>query len=223
MLFSKSFGAEMSQMVLVSLQPTLCQLWAEQLSFLGTVTTVSRLDEARVIGAVVVVDVEESFSSEGEALSLLVSRLKEEGARAVVLLVETSVGVPNTALFLEKPFRLSAFVATVQRAFEDYPETSVSLGDFRLFVSRREVRTEDGVAIRLTEKECAILVFLHQAQGLVKRSTLLQGVWGYSASVTTHTLETYIYRLRKKLEAHPPHRRILVTESGGYRLDLCSP
>ena len=78
---------------------------------------------------------------------------------------------------------------------------------------------EDGGKIRLTEKETAILKFLLRAGGeVVSRDTLLNEVWGYNAGVTTHTLETHVYRLRQKIEANPSNAELLVTEPGGYRL-----
>ncbi len=79
--------------------------------------------------------------------------------------------------------------------------------------------TEDDKKIRLTEKETNILKFLYRStDGVVARDTLLHEVWGYNAGVTTHTLETHIYRLRQKIEPDPSNARLLVTESGGYRL-----
>ncbi|MEM7643520.1 MAG: winged helix-turn-helix domain-containing protein, partial [Pseudomonadota bacterium] len=79
--------------------------------------------------------------------------------------------------------------------------------------------TEDEKKIRLTDKETNILKFLYRANdGTVARDVLLQEVWGYNAEVTTHTLETHIYRLRQKIEPDPTNVRLLVTESGGYRL-----
>jgi DNA-binding response OmpR family regulator len=78
--------------------------------------------------------------------------------------------------------------------------------------------TEDGRKVRLTEKEAAILAFLYRAGRAIGRDTLLGEVWGYNAGVATHTLETYVYRLRRKIERDPTNAEILVTEPGGYRL-----
>jgi DNA-binding response OmpR family regulator len=74
--------------------------------------------------------------------------------------------------------------------------------------------------VGLTDKEGAILKFLYRAGGKsVSRKVLLNEVWGYSSAVSTHTLETHIYRLRQKIEQDPPNSRLLLTESGGYKLD----
>jgi DNA-binding response OmpR family regulator len=75
--------------------------------------------------------------------------------------------------------------------------------------------------IRLTEKETAILKFLCRAGNKpTDRDVLLNEVWGYNTGVTTHTLETHIYRLRQKIEENPSEAQILVTEQSGYRLIL---
>ena len=75
-----------------------------------------------------------------------------------------------------------------------------------------------GRQVRLTEKESAILEFLYRAGRAIGRDTLLGEVWGYNSDVATHTLETYVYRLRRKIERDPANAEILVTEPGGYRL-----
>ena len=83
------------------------------------------------------------------------------------------------------------------------------------------LKNQDNNEIRLTEKETDILQFLyHTTEDVVPRDVLLQEVWGYNSSVTTHTLETHIYRLRQKIERNPSVAELLVTESGGYRLEI---
>ena len=74
--------------------------------------------------------------------------------------------------------------------------------------------------ILLTEKEAAVLKYLyHSNDGPVDRERLLHDVWRYNNGITTHTVETHIYRLRKKLEPDPRRPALLVTESNGYRLN----
>jgi DNA-binding response OmpR family regulator len=71
----------------------------------------------------------------------------------------------------------------------------------------------------LTEKESSIPRYLYRAgQRAVPRETLLREVWGYSLEVTTHTIESHIYRLRQKIEQNAAAPAILVTEAGGYKL-----
>ena len=73
--------------------------------------------------------------------------------------------------------------------------------------------------VRLTEMETSILRYLYRAgQRPVSRETLLQEVCGYDSGVTTHTLETHIYRLRQKIEKDAAAPAILITEAGGYKL-----
>src|SRR3546814_4293539 len=72
--------------------------------------------------------------------------------------------------------------------------------------------------VRLTEKETSILKYLYRSgDAVVGRDKLLGEVWGYNAGVTTHTLETHVYRLRQTIEEDPSAAEILVTEPGGYR------
>jgi DNA-binding response OmpR family regulator len=77
--------------------------------------------------------------------------------------------------------------------------------------------------VRLTDKETNILKFLYRAGGRpVPRQLLLNEVWGYNSAVTTHTLETHIYRLRQKIEPDPLQVQLLLTERRGYRLDAAA-
>ena len=94
-----------------------------------------------------------------------------------------------------------------------------AIGPYTFRPSAKLLVGEKGGKVRLTEKETAILRYLFRAgQKSISRDVLLQEVWGYNSGVTTHTLETHIYRLRQKIERDPSNARLLVTEDGGYRL-----
>ena len=95
----------------------------------------------------------------------------------------------------------------------------MTIGPFTFKPASKILTDEKGSKIRLTEKECSILKYLYRAtEKVVTRDVLLHEVWGYNAGVTTHTLETHIYRLRQKIEKDPSNSELLVTEMGGYKL-----
>jgi DNA-binding response OmpR family regulator len=119
---------------------------------------------------------------------------------------------------LAKPVRVAPLLAAVAAALARHEAGRIGFGGWRLDVPGRVLDHQDGRKVRLTDKEAAILTLLAGTDGAVDRQTLLAQVWGYGRSVTTHTLETHIYRLRRKIEAAPDGAALLVTEPGGYRL-----
>jgi DNA-binding response OmpR family regulator len=126
--------------------------------------------------------------------------------------------------YIAKPFRLNELLARLRaqlRIFENSEDAVFSIGPYTFRPSAKLLsEPQRNRRIRLTEKEAAILKFLYRAGTKpVARQILLNEVWGYNAAVTTHTLETHIYRLRQKIEPDPANARLLVTEGGGYRLD----
>lgn len=125
--------------------------------------------------------------------------------------------------YVSKPFKFPVLLARIRaqlRQHEQSEDAVFSLGPYTFKPAAKMLIDEEERKIRLTEKETNILKFLYRAQdGVVARDVLLHEVWGYNAGVTTHTLETHIYRLRQKIEPDPSNARLLVTESGGYRLN----
>jgi len=122
--------------------------------------------------------------------------------------------------YIAKPFRFAVLMARVEahlRSHEVSEEAIYRIGPYT-FRPSAKLLMEGVKRVRLTEKETNILKFLQRAGDTVSREVLLHEVWGYNPAVTTHTLETHIYRLRQKIEKDPSHAQILITESGGYRL-----
>ena len=123
--------------------------------------------------------------------------------------------------YVTKPFRFAVLMARVHahlRSHGHSEDAQYRIGPYTFRPSAKLLIDEAAKKIRLTEKETNILKFLHRSGETVPRETLLHEVWGYNPAVTTHTLETHIYRLRQKIEVDPGHARLLITESGGYRL-----
>jgi DNA-binding response OmpR family regulator len=124
--------------------------------------------------------------------------------------------------YVTKPFRFAVLLARIRaqlRSHETSEDAVFRIGPYEFRPAGKLLVDADGKKIRLTEKETAILKYLYRAgEKPVTREELLAEVWGYNAGVTTHTLETHVYRLRQKIEPDPASARILLTEAGGYRL-----
>ncbi len=156
--------------------------------------------------------------------------MRKQGVKAPVLMLTGHDSDADTILGLDagandyvtKPFKFPVLLARIRaqlRQHEQSEDAVFQLGPYTFRPSMKVLITEDEKKIRLTEKETNILKFLYRSSdGVVARDVLLHEVWGYNAGVTTHTRETHIYRLRQKIEPDPSNARLLVTESGGYRL-----
>ncbi|SPF77667.1 response regulator transcription factor [Pseudoprimorskyibacter insulae] len=156
--------------------------------------------------------------------------LRKQGVKAPIIMLTGHDSDADTILGLDagandyvtKPFKFPVLLARIRaqlRQHEQSEDAVFVLGPYSFRPAMKLLVTEDERKIRLTEKETNILKFLYRSNdGVVPRDTLLHEVWGYNAGVTTHTLETHIYRLRQKIEPDPSNARLLVTESGGYRL-----
>lgn len=158
-------------------------------------------------------------------------QLRKTGVKAPILMLTAQDTDADAILGLEsgandyvtKPFKLGVLVARLRahlRQHEQSEDAVFAIGRYSFRPSAKLlVDPDSGEKVRLTEKETAILKYLYRAgPRVVNRETLLSEVWGYNSGVTTHTLETHVYRLRQKMERDPSAAELLVTEPGGYRL-----
>ena len=156
--------------------------------------------------------------------------IRKNGIKAPIIMLTGHDTDSDTILGLEagandyvtKPFRFAVLLARIRaqlRTHEQSEDAVFSIGQYTFRPAQKLLVEEDGGKVRLTEKETAIMKYLYRAeQKTIGRDELLEQVWGYNSGVTTHTLETHIYRLRQKIERNPSNARMLVTESGGYKL-----
>lgn len=136
---------------------------------------------------------------------------------------DTILGLDSGANdYITKPFRFGVLLARIRahlRQHEHSEDAIFKVGPYTFKPASKLLVRDDNKKVRLTEKETAIIKFLYRSgEQIVGRDVLLHDVWGYNAGVSTHTLETHIYRLRQKIERDPSQAEILVTEGGGYKL-----
>ncbi|MCB4823385.1 response regulator transcription factor [Roseicella aerolata] len=160
------------------------------------------------------------------------ARLRREGRKLPIIMLtgadaETDVvrGLEAGANdYVAKPFRLSELLARLRaqlRVFDNSEDAVFTIGHYQFRPSARLLLDPaKNRKVRLTDKECRILKYLLRANAApVNRATLLADVWGFNSGVTTHTLETHIYRLRQKMESDPANPQLLLTDRGAYRLE----
>jgi DNA-binding response OmpR family regulator len=158
--------------------------------------------------------------------------MRRNGVKSPVIMLTAADTDADTILGLDagandyvtKPFRLNILLARLRaqlRQHEQSEDAVFNVGPYTFMPSSKILLDEaTNKKVRLTEKETAILKYLYRSgDKVVGRDTLLGEVWGYNAGVTTHTLETHVYRLRQKIERDPSQAEILVTEPGGYKLN----
>lgn len=160
----------------------------------------------------------------------LCRRMRKAGVKSPVMMLtghdtdsDTILGLDSGANdYVAKPFKFPVLLARIRaqlRQHEQSEDAVFQLGQYTFKPAQKLLLDPKEKKVRLTEKETNILKYLYRAgSSVVARDVLLHEVWGYNAGVTTHTLETHIYRLRQKIETDPSNARLLVTESGGYRL-----
>lgn len=156
--------------------------------------------------------------------------LRKDGVSTPIIMLTGQSSDSDTVLGLEsgandyvtKPFRFAVLLARIRahlRSHEQSEDAVFRIGPYEFRPAAKVLIDDKAKKVRLTEKETNILKYLFRAGAkAVSREELLTEVWGYNAGVTTHTLETHIYRLRQKIEPEPGQARLLLTDAGGYRL-----
>lgn len=232
---------ESKRVLIVDDDDLLCAMLAEQLGALGGYQCHAVADGEAALNAaqgghfdLVLLDVEMPGPDGFETCR----RLRQAGVAAPIVMLTvngsdeaTIKGLDAGATdYVTKPFKLGVLLARIRahiRQFEHSDDAVLTIGGFAFRPGSKTLTAKDAQGregkdpVRLTDKETQILKYLYlNAARVVGRDELLDEVWGYNAAVTTHTLETHVYRLRQKMESDPSNALILITEPGGYRLAL---
>ena len=165
------------------------------------------------------------------SLSLIMKFVEEIGFTNKILFIKNSDSgeIPSFEDFtnnhhvIEKPFRVQFFIKKIDfvlAKISGSSDVSYTIGPFVFFPEKKVIKFDDQTNIELTEKEVSILkCLLSNGEEPVDRKKLLKQVWNYNLDVTTHTLESHIYRLRQKLETDPSIPRLIISEGGGFKIN----
>jgi len=157
-------------------------------------------------------------------------QMRAAGVAAPIIMLTAATADEDTVQGLEagandyvtKPYKFAVLLARIRaqlRSHEHSEGAVFRLGTYEFRPAAKLLIDQNQKKVRLTEKETNILKYLYRAgEKPVSREELLAEVWGYNAGVTTHTLETHVYRLRQKIEPDPANAKLLLTEAGGYKL-----
>lgn len=154
-------------------------------------------------------------------------RLQHPKVPALILAASDSNKYTENRLdtFIFKPIILMSLLNQIQSGiniFQNSTEGYLNFSEYELHPANKELlnlRTKN--ITKLTEREVSIIQYLYKLQGKpADKNDLLQNVWGYNTDTTTHTIETHIYRLRKKVELSENDKPIINADEGGYCLVL---
>ena len=124
--------------------------------------------------------------------------------------------------YIKKPFRVHNLVKKISAILAKISTTidfAHNIGPFVFYPIKKIIILGDQTKIELTRKEVDILkCLINSGEEYVDKEKLLKQVWNYNSDVTTHTLETHIYRLRQKLEIDPSIPRLMISKGGGFTI-----
>ncbi len=214
---------EAKRLLLLDAEGPLRRTWAEQLTGLGYAVDLAATQEEALAGTGACDLLLVAGPVAGMDQQILCEAWSGAGA-AVLVLADTTAAATTAeqtgALALVKPVRLGELARVIKDALRVNAAPDFDVGPLRFHPPTRELSGPGARAVRLTEKEAAILSHLRRAEpAAVARDELLAQIWGYASAIATHTLETHVYRLRRKLAEVAPAGPKLVSDGNGYRLE----
>ncbi len=156
--------------------------------------------------------------------TFVLNKIKHKGPLFFLSSDSENTSVRATKI-ISKPIKLSFLLDELKSCINIFENSKDGFLSFNKYVvrpiSKDIVNKRNNEEIKLTEKEISILKYLYKNKDrLISKNELLQEVWGYSPDVSTHTIETHIYRLRQKVEHDDPEAQLILTADGGYQLKI---
>tara|TARA_B100000963_G_C22612825_1_gene665772 strand:- start:124 stop:690 length:567 start_codon:yes stop_codon:yes gene_type:complete len=130
-------------------------------------------------------------------------------------------GINNQIIFNKFPISIFKLLEKINIEFikkNFHDQSEIIIGKYKLNLNSREIFFEKS-KLKLTEKEIGSITYLFKADRSVKIQELQSKVWGYHSELETHTVETHIYRLRKKIKKIFNDEEFIVSKKNGYEIN----
>ncbi len=140
----------------------------------------------------------------------------------VLILTKKKIqGLNNQLIFDKFPVRIFKLIEKInieflKKKFNEQSEINVGIYTFNL--NSREM-FQNKLRLKLTEKEINSIIYLNSAEKSVNIQELQSKVWGYQSELETHTVETHIYRLRKKISKVFDDENFIISNKDGYKIE----
>ena len=128
--------------------------------------------------------------------------------------------VENQFILSQVPIKLSRLIEKINIYFlklKFVEKSEIIIGKYKINLNSREL-VEENIILRLTEKETNIIMHLSKSQNVVGIDQLQSEVWGHHSKLETHTVETHIYRLRKKILETFNDDKFIISKKNGYQI-----
>jgi len=158
------------------------------------------------------------FASDVDALNSKVANLKSY----LIISSKIYLNISNQIILNNTPINILKLVEKINTEFlkiQFYNQSEIKLSNYILDLNSRELIWKN-IKIRLTEKETNTIIYLSKSQRSATVGELQKKVWSYKSDIETHTVETHIYRLRKKILKAFNDDQFIISENNGYQINL---
>ncbi len=138
----------------------------------------------------------------------------------IIITKKKILNMPYQYIFDNKPIKIFKFIEKLNVEFlklQFNEQSEIIINDYKINLNSREISSKN-ITLKLTEKETNAIIYLSKIKSPVSIDELQKNVWGYQSNIETHTVETHIYRLRKKFFKIFNDENFLISEKNGYKI-----
>ena len=157
-----------------------------------------------------------NFAQGENSLKYQIKELKN----CLIISYKKYLDVDNIFVLNDLPIKVSRLIEKINSEFlklQYSNQSKIKLNNYIIDLNSREIIAKSQ-KIKLTEKEIRTIIYLSEAQKPVDINELQKKVWSYQNEIETHTVETHIYRLRKKILDSFKDNKFIVSEKNGYQI-----